>query len=395
MSDKGFEELYRIIFEVLEKNNRIERMVQELSEKLDISIWLVDSYGRIMAKESAQAHKEKRKPACDEGKAWVLLMEEYYDSEHVQEYVVNYEESGCQVLHPIKVKDNIEGFCITYHDDWQQETEAIEINKLIARMVAVRFKLSGMTGHLDESAAKQIISRVLLGDADEEASLPKLNKKQYDAYIIEPFVLAVIEPKVGKPAYEQQFRQKICGNFENSLTYIEGHKLWVLFMNVNLQEKREEIERYLKNIAESTVIALSDKFECVKEIQTKKKVLQRIIRIGTQMDKEECLFKEYDYYLELICSYAYDEIGYQGYCNKELEDLEKEDAEKGTEFYKSLKEYLLCGNNVNLAAKKIFVHRNTMVYRLAKIHELMQVDINDPEVAKKLLMSIILRSLRP
>ena len=73
--------------------------------------------------------------------------------------------------------------------------------------------------------------------------------------------------------------------------------------------------------------------------------------------------------------------------------LEQEDNEKGTEFYKTLKEYLLMGNNVNLAAKKLFIHRNTMVYRLSKIHELLQIDLNDPEVSKRLMMSMILRDL--
>lgn len=32
-----------------------------------------------------------------------------------------------------------------------------------------------------------------------------------------------------------------------------------------------------------------------------------------------------------------------------------------------------------------------MVYRLAKIHEMLQLDVNDPEVAKRLMISMILR----
>ena len=35
--------VYKVIFEALEKNNRIERMIQELTERLGISICIVDS----------------------------------------------------------------------------------------------------------------------------------------------------------------------------------------------------------------------------------------------------------------------------------------------------------------------------------------------------------------
>ena len=54
---------------------------------------------------------------------------------------------------------------------------------------------------------------------------------------------------------------------------------------------------------------------------------------------------------------------------RELKIMEREDKEKGTEFYRTLKQYLMSGNNVNLAAKEMYIHRNTMVYRLSKIHE--------------------------
>ena len=84
---------------------------------------------------------------------------------------------------------------------------------------------------------------------------------------------------------------------------------------------------------------------------------------------------------------------FQGYYCEELERLRKEDVQKGTEFYESLKQYLLSGNNVGMAAKKLFVHRNTMIYRLQKINELLKINLNEPDTARMLLISMVLQEL--
>jgi len=113
-----------------------------------------------------------------------------------------------------------------------------------------------------------------------------------------------------------------------------------------------------------------------------------------KMEPEKHFFTEYEYYMELVCSYAYEQMGAEGYGCQDLDRLAAEDREKGTDFYKSLKAYLLSGNNVNHAAKELFIHRNTMVYRLAKIHEIIGYDINQPDVARRLLLTMTLREFQ-
>ena len=44
-----------------------------------------------------------------------------------------------------------------------------------------------------------------------------------------------------------------------------------------------------------------------------------------------------------------------------------------------------------MTSKKLFIHRNTMIYRLGKINEILGVDINEPAVSKRLMISIILQ----
>ena len=139
---------------------------------------------------------------------------------------------------------------------------------------------------------------------------------------------------------------------------------------------------------------ITEVFEDEKKIWKKRRILERILKIGMRVEPDTHFFTEYEHYMELICSYTYEKLGAEGYGYRDLDRLAAEDREKGTDFYRSLKEYLLSGNHVNHAAKNLYIHRNTMVYRLAKIHEILGLDINQPDISRKLLLTMILREFQ-
>ena len=54
------------------------------------------------------------------------------------------------------------------------------------------------------------------------------------------------------------------------------------------------------------------------------------------------------------------------------------DAEHGTPYVETLRAYLEALGDVNLAAKRVHVHRNTLRYRLRKLCELVELDLEEP-----------------
>ena len=63
-------------------------------------------------------------------------------------------------------------------------------------------------------------------------------------------------------------------------------------------------------------------------------------------------------------------------------------GEKGTSFYEILKVYLRCERNRVLTARQLFVHKNTLVYRLEKMVRLFSLDLDDSYEREYLLFSI-------
>jgi hypothetical protein len=53
----------------------------------------------------------------------------------------------------------------------------------------------------------------------------------------------------------------------------------------------------------------------------------------------------------------------------------------------TLFQYLRCERNSTITSECLHIHRNTLQYRLKKIHELIQVDMNNPDIREHLMLS--------
>lgn len=77
-----------------------------------------------------------------------------------------------------------------------------------------------------------------------------------------------------------------------------------------------------------------------------------------------------------------------------LARLRSYDEQHGTEFYETLYRYLLLERNVTDTSKALNVHRNSLLYRLRRIQELLGRDLEDPQFRMYLLLSYQLRQVQ-
>jgi len=72
-----------------------------------------------------------------------------------------------------------------------------------------------------------------------------------------------------------------------------------------------------------------------------------------------------------------------------LETLRLHDAKHGTDYYQTLYAYLLCERNQTLTAQKLYIHRNSLIYRIGRIEEIMGMDLNNERDRLYLLLSYL------
>lgn len=74
-------------------------------------------------------------------------------------------------------------------------------------------------------------------------------------------------------------------------------------------------------------------------------------------------------------------------CSREVLRLREYDREHKTEYYETLHTYITCQMNAVKAAKELFIHRSTFLYRMSHIRELIHIDLEDPDQLLYLLLT--------
>ena len=70
-----------------------------------------------------------------------------------------------------------------------------------------------------------------------------------------------------------------------------------------------------------------------------------------------------------------------------LRDLQEHDRTAGTQYYETLRAYLFCERNIPQTSQYLIIHRTTLTYRLGKILEMTNLNLEDPGLRLYLLLS--------
>lgn len=98
------------------------------------------------------------------------------------------------------------------------------------------------------------------------------------------------------------------------------------------------------------------------------------------------------YEYEPLCAYAtiqlIPEEDRQHYVDKTLGRLLEYDKDNHAEFMSTLEIYLTCGRRITECAQRLHVHRNTVIFRITRIKELLETDIDDGDTAFRLQLAL-------
>ena len=94
-----------------------------------------------------------------------------------------------------------------------------------------------------------------------------------------------------------------------------------------------------------------------------------------------------DIALDYLMGKCTEKLESQVICSPAVLTLKSYDREHKTEYYETLRTYIKCQMNAVQAAKALFIHRSTFLYRMAHIKDLVQIELEDPDQLLYLLLS--------
>jgi len=111
------------------------------------------------------------------------------------------------------------------------------------------------------------------------------------------------------------------------------------------------------------------------------------LRVGTYMDRERYIYPYGEYAIYHIAEACSQAGGSKVFSHPALEALMAYDKEYNTTFTNSLYEYLIHFKNISNTAKALHLHRNTLIYHLQRIEEIMEVSLSDYHTVQLLELS--------
>lgn len=128
--------------------------------------------------------------------------------------------------------------------------------------------------------------------------------------------------------------------------------------------------------------------EYIKLGETRMHFDQGLATLGIISDREDVNIEFYDQvYLDHTAQLCAKNADIRMICSPKLLKLIEYDKNNKTTFTESLKLYFECGRSVVAAADELHVHRNTMLYHLKRIEQLVGINVNDSKLMLEIELS--------
>ena len=205
---------------------------------------------------------------------------------------------------------------------------------------------------------------------------------------------------VEKTNVNQQFvsnDQYICSKIEELLgeacAFMMNGKL-ICIVHLNKSLEREDIPERLSSFLQDNIFIVGESEVFYDALLAADFYREAYIalRSGRANQPEEFFHRFSDYSFYNLLHYGLDELPPIRYCDRNVLRLaELEDSR--VDYCETLRTYIENDRNLLRTAELLHIHRTTLFYRLNKIKDELDADLDDPETRLKIWISFILLDL--
>lgn len=197
----------------------------------------------------------------------------------------------------------------------------------------------------------------------------------------------------------QRYLQKLC-DAKNipSHSMVYGSQV-LLLVSSRSQKEIERYISYLEKLHESLsllcnddnlLLAMGDVHKGASQINISyQEASATMTTLQTTGFKKICRYKDLGLY-RLFLQMKPSEM--EHFYHSKLDILIEHDKKNKTDFLSTLKTYLESFNNISQTARILVIHRNTLLYRITKIEDILGLSLADPKVCIELLLAIVLKN---
>ena len=377
------------LYEALVSGEGINHIIEEASKILNNPVTLSDSSYRLIAfSNNTQVDDPIWNDLISLGYSSYDIVKKF-NNEHIIEQISNHNkpviiDTGIgseigRILGKVVVSGKIVAHIGVFAVNHDLTKADVELADILCSILACELEkdpcISNLTGSLQENLMIDLLNgnvnnkHQLQGQLKNACWVPK--KNFYILYIsLENNSTA--NPKVN---YIRAHLERLNPNFKT----IFFNESIVFLINFDKDEYIENLWPEISNLLSDYNLSagISFQFSELISLNTFYNQAKKSYSIGKDINPEDIMYLFDDYYFFYLLDYLDQQIELDIYCHKGVLKLFQFDKKHNTKYYNTLYKYINNQFNLTETAKKLYIHKNTMLHRRDRIQEISGIDFSD------------------
>lgn len=407
MRERGSDMFYQFSLELvsmLARNASLPSIVQYVDQMLGNPLMITDETFGVLA-------YSQNRPVPDP--VWKEIIQSQYsspqlvDQTNVNEFWKRLENSsvplfvdddafrGCvkRVVARIRIGSKTKGYIALLECEKEIDEEDLKALQMLAEILGVKFNeenaISEAVGQLRDRFAKDILTGVIDSEKiiRDRAETMKLKFEKWHMVIS----VKAIQPQ----KYISQYLDDICEilkRYAKLCIYTSDGiaAYYIVSFSQKADRKRfigQDIRSYIEK--NGCLYFVSRPVDGVRNLQLcYREVCEMAETLGPEFGEHNIFRYDCLAPIEMIVKASSGEGERVYYC-RGLEQLIQTDKNQGTHYVETLRSFFHNNQNVSAAADELYLHRNTVNYRLSKIREILEDDFDDYRIRLHLQMALM------
>jgi|GEM_PF-2346747 len=272
-------------------------------------------------------------------------------------------------------------------DERDLELTAVLANVISVKMQEMR-RFYSYSENLFEDLIRDILSNNIHDAGVIAERLSYMNWRSHDKYYVLSVDITTFDQTNLLIYYLRDSLKQLTNNlvaipFEDYIVIIIGYENGRCLDG----DEAEKLQDYLKD--NCLIAGLSQSFTKIADLHKYYKQTQKCIEMVRRQNKNNSgLFLYDNYALDHLLQICSTQANLMDFCHSGVLQLMEYDKVNKTSYLMTLYAYLKYDRSLAMASNEVFIHRNTVTYRLSKIQSITGLDINDRRIATKLEISL-------
>ncbi|NLC65366.1 MAG: hypothetical protein GX752_00330 [Clostridium sp.] len=378
-----------ILLDALINEKAIEEMAVISSDLLYNPIIIIDSGFKVLAhsdkkdiKESYWIDSIERGYCSYEFIATVRQIDAFKKSPNNNNpFIVICEQSPIRkLISKIIIDGNVVAYVLVLESETSFKDNHYQITKLLSDVLSQKLKKDPFYRNSRELIYENLIIDILESNIKDKESLRERSKDIFieDNLYLLTFKMDKYDSSNVAANSLEMFLDEILPIHKS--VFFENYILILLSFEGDFLKHFKENDKFISFIEKQNItISVSSKFADILDLPHIYRQCVDTLDIIAKLNLKENLYSNEDFKFYNILHNINSEINILDFCSSKLLKIIDWDKENDTEYFDTIRSYLKANRNAVQSSKDLFIHRNTINYRLNKIKEIADIDFDDME----------------